>query len=153
LHGPLNPHCVRVRAAKETSRRPFRLLERCHGLAQIVERGAVGSNYAWGLSHPSLRRFEEARSLLRKTMPVARRVLGQNHDLVLMMRWAYARALSEDPAATLDDISEAVTTLEDADQIARRIFGGAHPDVVGIESSLRDARAALHARETPPGGA
>ena len=54
-----------------------------------------------------------------------------------------------DPTATLYDLRKAVTMLEDTDQIARRVFGGAHPDTVGIEQHLRDARAALRARETP----
>ena len=40
-------------------------------------------------------------------------------------------------------------TLEDADRIARRVFGGAHPITMGIEQALRAARAALRARETP----
>ena len=33
--------CGRVRAAEDAPRDPFRLLERRHGLAQIVERGIV----------------------------------------------------------------------------------------------------------------
>ena len=61
----------------------------------------------------------------------------------------YARALYEDPAATLDDLREAVATLEETERIARRVFGGAHPLTGGIEETLRDARAALRARETP----
>ena len=40
--------------------------------------------------------------------------------------------------------------LADAERTARRVLGGAHPDVVGIENELRIARAALRARETPP---
>ena len=80
-------------------------------------------------------------------MPVARRVLGEANDLTLKMRWLSARALYKDPAATLDDLREAVTTLEDVERTARRVFGGAHPNTMGIEGSLRDARAALRARE------
>ena len=99
-----------------------------------------------------LERFEEARSLLRKTIPVARRVLGDSNRNTLMMRWLYARALFEDPAATLDYIREAVTTLEDAGRIARRVFGGAHPTTEDIDISLRISRAALRARETPSPG-
>ena len=38
-----NPHYVWVRAAEDAPRGPFRVLERRHGLAEIVERGAVGS--------------------------------------------------------------------------------------------------------------
>ena len=65
------------------------------------------------------------------------------------MRSVYAAALCNDTGATLDDVREAVTTLEDAERTARRVFGGAHPLVVGIEESLRKGRAELRARETP----
>jgi hypothetical protein len=61
----------------------------------------------------------------------------------------YTNALYEDPGATLDDLREAVTTLEDAGRIARRVFGGAHPTTEAIGERLRQARAALRARETP----
>ena len=69
------------------------------------------------------------------------------------MRWNYAHSLCMDPAATLDDLREAVTTLEDAERIARRVLGGAHPVMVDMERSLRVARAALRAREAQPGEA
>jgi len=88
--------------------------------------------------------------LLLKTMPLSRRVLGRSNEITLRLSWNYARALCNDPDATLDDFREAVATLEDADQIARRVLGGAHPLATGIETSLREARAALRARETPP---
>ena len=93
------------------------------------------------------KRFAEAKSLMRKTIPVARRVLGECNDSTLRMRWNYADALYHAPSATLDDLREAVTTLEDAGRIARRVLGGAHPLTIGIEEELRDARAALRARE------
>ena len=100
----------------------------------------------------SLERFEEAKVLLRKTMPVARRVLGESADLTFKMRLMYAAALYDDPAATLDDLSEAVTRLEDAQRIARRVLGAAHPLTAAIERTLRDKRGVLCARETPPPG-
>ena len=56
----------------------------------------------------------------------------------------------EDPGATLDDLRDAVTTLEDTARIARRVFGGAHPHTRGIENELRNSRSVLRARETPP---
>ena len=83
------------------------------------------------------------------TIPVARRVLGDGHELTLRMKKIYADVLYRNTAATLDDLREAVTTLEDAGRIARRVLGRAHPGAVGIEDSLRDARAVLRARETP----
>ena len=108
------------------------------------------NNYAVLLNQ--LERFEEAKSMLRKTIPVARRVLGDSNDVTLKMRWVYAEALYEDPNATLDDLREAATTLEDTERIARRVFGGAHPLTMGIECDLQRSRAALRARETPPAG-
>ena len=78
------------------------------------------------LSLKALSRFEEARSLLRKKMPVAQRVRGESDALTLSMRSNYARALCYDPTATLGDLSEAVTTLEEIEQIARRVLGESH---------------------------
>ena len=94
-----------------------------------------------------LRRHKEAKSVLRRTMPVARRVFGESHEVTLRMRKAYAVALYGDDGATLDDLREAETTLEDTEPIARRVLGGAHPLVAKLESNLRYARAALAARE------
>jgi len=101
------------------------------------------------LSLNGLQRFEEAKTLLHETMPVARRVLGENDDVTLKMRKSYAAALYRDPAATLDDLREAVTTLEDAERIARRVLGGAHPLTIKIGRDLRKSRATLRAREDP----
>ena len=102
-------------------------------------------NYASSLI--SLKRFEEAKSLVRKTMPVARRVHGESHEATLKMASIYGQALYSDPAATLDDLREAVTTLEDAARIARRVLGGAHPITEWMERHLQKARAALRARD------
>ena len=65
------------------------------------------------------------------------------------MRWVYAIALYRDAAATLDDLHEAMTTLEDTERTARRVLGGAHPLTEALERHLQNARAALRARETP----
>jgi hypothetical protein len=85
---------------------------------------------------------------------VAKRVLGSSNAVTLKIRWAYAEALYKDPGATLDDLREAVTTLEDTAPTARRVLGGAHPHTRAIEFKLEESRAALRARETPsPGSA
>ena len=57
-----------------------------------------------------------------------------------------------DDGATLDDLREAVTTLEETERIARRVLGGAHPQTTGIDEALKCTRAALRARETPSPG-
>ena len=62
------------------------------------------------------------------------------------MRWCYATLLYMDRSATLKDLREAVTTLADVGRIARRVFGGAHPITIAVETSLRNAEEAL-ARE------
>ena len=111
-------------------------------------RSRRANNYAVSLN--GLQRFEEAKSLLLKTMPVARRALGESYDITLTMRWIYAEALFMDDAATLDDLREAVATLEDTERIARRVLGGAHPITEWVDYHLQRARALLRARETPP---
>jgi len=113
--------------------------------AEHVKTLLEANNYANSIS--LLQRFEEAKSVLRKTMPVARRVLGEGNELTLKMRKIYARTLYDDPGATLDDLREAVMTLEDLERTARRVLGRAHPLTSAIEINLRDARAALRARE------
>ena len=59
----------------------------------------------------------------------------------------YRRAY-DDPDATLDDLREAVSTLEEIERTARRVMGGAHPLTEGMEDDLQHARALLRARET-----
>ena len=106
-------------------------------------------NYARDLLDLGL--FEEVKSLLHKTVPVALRTLGDGHELSLRLRWTYAAALYADPSATLDDVREAVTMLEDAARISQRVLGGAHPTTEGLKVCLRDGRAALRIRETLSG--
>ena len=87
---------------------------------------------------------------MRRQIPVARRVLGESDVTTLRIMWNYADALYKDPDATLHDLNEAVTTLEELARTARRVLGGAHPEAVAIEAPLRAAQAALHARELQP---
>ena len=85
----------------------------------------------------------------RKRLRVARRILGEGHNLTLKMRCNYAQALYRDPGATRDDLHESVTTLEEVERISRRVLGIAHPNAPKLEYHVRKARAALHAREAP----
>ena len=95
----------------------------------------AANNYASSLIR--LEHSEEAKALLRKTMPVAQRVLGESHETMLNMRWLYAAALSKSTGATLNDIREAATTLEETERTARRVLGSAHPLTKIIERNLR----------------
>ena len=86
--------------------------------------------------------------MLSKAIPVARRVLGEGNDITLSLRTNYARALHTDDGATIDDLREAVSTLEDTEQTARRVLGSAHPITAEIESQLKKSQAVLRERET-----
>ena len=123
---------------------PARGDRRVGGVRGRGKPGIAAAQHAVDLLH--LQRFKEARSVLRKMVPVARRVLGEHHETTLRLRWNYAMALSPDTGATLDDIREAVTTLEEIERTARRVLGGAHPLMLSIETNLRDAQAALRSR-------
>jgi hypothetical protein len=108
----------------------------------------AANNYASTLG--SLGHLKEVKAVMRRTLPVAKRVIGKNDETTLRMQWAYARALYEDPAATLDDLREAVETTDETERIARRVLGGAHPLTAAIEDALQNARATLRAREETP---
>ena len=108
---------------------------------------SAAANYAMTLLH--LNRFKEAKSVLHKTIPGARRVLGESAELTLKMRWNYARTLIATPGATLADQREAVATLEDTERIARRVLGGTHPVTTVIEKNLKEARSILAAFDAP----
>ena len=107
----------------------------------------AANNLAYSLQEQQ--QFEEARSLLRRHTPFAQRDFGESDELTLKMKEKYAKALYKDDGSTLDDLREAVNTLEEIERTARRVLGGAHPDTTRIEGSLREVRAALRARETP----
>ena len=106
---------------------------------------SAANNYAVSLNHAE--RYKEVKSLYRRTVPVAQRVLGANHDFTLRMRWNYAVALYKTDGATLDDLRESVETLEDTVRIARRVLGAANPRTPAFERELRIARATLEVRE------
>ena len=99
------------------------------------------------LSLVALEHSKEVKSFLRRTLPVAQRVLGETNDTALKMRMMYAAALCNDTNATLDDIREAVTTFEETTRTSRRVFGSGHPIVVEFEEKIRVSREILRARE------
>ena len=75
---------------------------------------------------------------------MARRVLGKDHQLTIKMRWLHAATLCENEDATLDNLREAVTTLEETLQTARRVLGDGHPMRERIVCCLQTALSHLH---------
>ena len=118
----------------------------CYGTIMLKDgqherNAAAANNYASSLLN--LERFEEAKALLRKTMPVAQHFLGNRNEITLYLRWSYAQSLRCADCATLDDLREAVTILEETASNFRRVLGGAHPRMAELERALRQSRAAL----------
>ena len=105
----------------------------------------AANNYSASLV--SLERSQEAKTLMRKLLPVARRALGSSNVTALRIGMNYARALYGAEGATLDDLREAVETLGEIERIARRVLGGAHPETAKMEDDLQNMRATLGVRE------
>ena len=59
----------------------------------------AASNYADALVR--LKHFENSQSVMEITIPVARRVLGESHEVTLRMRWVYAKSFYLDAGVTL----------------------------------------------------
>ena len=57
------------------------------------------SNYARFLKKHE--EYDKAKSLHRRTIPMARRALGDSNDITLRMRWLYANCLCDYKNATL----------------------------------------------------
>ena len=113
-----------MRSAEHAPCGPFRLPERRHCLAKMVERGA----------------------LVFVERP---RVMLHHGHITLTLKEVYAEALYKDDGATLGNLREALTMLEDIERTARRVLANLHPRVRSIEESLESVRAALRDRETP----
>ena len=97
-----------------------------------------------------MERYGETKSLLCKTLPVVRRLLGESNEITVKLLWTYAEMLYKDHSATFADLREAVNTLEDSARDTRRVYGKSHPFAKGFEYHLPKLRAAVAARETPP---
>ena len=104
----------------------------------------AANNYA--LSLCKQKAYEEAKLLMQKCLPAARRLLGESDEITLRNRLYYAKTLHEDDGATLEDLREAVTTLEETARTARHVLGGAHPVAKLLEGQLLSAREILSAR-------
>ena len=112
----------------------------------------LASAYNYANSLARLKRMGEAKALILETIPVARRVLGEVHDLMFRMKGIYGQMLFVDTGATLDDLREAVKFIEETMRTAQRVLGGTHPLTSAIKRDLRRSRTALAARETPSPG-
>ena len=137
-----------MRAPEHAPRGTFNLHERRHGLAEIVERGAVVmvERHRVHQSHPEREIITVSNNASRHGYDFARECLSFIEALQMMKgrRVAeHAEALYKDASSTLDDLRESVATLEELNRTARRVLGNAHPLTTAFEGDLRAARAAL----------
>ena len=83
-----------------------------------------------------LQRFKEVRSLLRKALPVARRLLGAEHEVTLSIREDFSGAILEDGDSSAEEKRKAVRMLEDTIRVMRRVLGTSHPTTLHAQKSL-----------------
>jgi hypothetical protein len=63
------------------------------------------------------------------------------------MRCLYATSLFADDGATLDDLREAVETLESVARLWKRVYGPSHPETQQVQTALKQARRVLALKE------
>ena len=87
-----------------------------------------------------LRRFKEAKRVLRKVVPVARRVLGNHHELTLSICEDLCRATLLDGGSSANEKRDALKMLEDTLGVMRRVLGPQHPETQRVQGSLHSYR-------------
>ena len=93
----------------------------------------AANNYA--ISLLELERFEEAKRILHRLVPVAQRVLGTENDHTLSMREDLSRATLEGESSAKEK-REALRMLKDTVAVMRRVLGPAHPDTLRVQREL-----------------
>ena len=86
-----------------------------------------------------LKHLEEAKRVLRHTIPVARRALGAEHALTLSLREDLSRA-TLDGESSAEEKREALRMLEEVAGVMCRVMGPAHPDTVHAQKELKRYR-------------
>ena len=86
----------------------------------------------------------EAKELLRKVLPLSRRVQGDDDLQTLKMQLTYGDCLATALDATPEDFLEAEKLLDTVERRYRRIFGENHPFTTQCQDRLRRARVMAH---------
>ena len=98
------------------------------------ERHLAAVNFVCSLLKLNL--LDEARAVLRESLPLARGQLGENHRHTLMLLEASAMCVAYDENSTQADLFEAESTLVDVLDRTRRVFGPRHLSVAIRENHL-----------------
>ena len=113
-----------MRAAEHAPREPYRLLQRRHGLAKIVERGAIVPEtllaaHQLAATLIELGRYGQVKSFV---LPLLRH--GRS------FRLAYAKALYMTAGASRAEVLGALAICEELLCMDRRVLGPSHPDTL-----------------------
>jgi hypothetical protein len=103
-------------------------------------------------------RVAEARALVvNRLLPAAQRALGGDDQVMIWLKGGYARTLMggfcDVSPATVEDLTLAVTILEEMDATCRRVFGPDHPltkKYVKSRTEAREKLARARAESGPP---
>ena len=106
-------------------------------------------NLASALMDLNIGLFSEAKALCSEMHTKSRRLLGEEDDVTLSLRYSYAKSLVYNPAASLEELRLGVAVLEKIERTALRVFGPSHPRVSGVRATLREARR-LSERDAEP---
>ena len=96
---------------------------------------------------PSAKKYAEIREFTREWVSIAQSSGLGDHHITNRIKEAHAYGIYRDPAASLDDVREGVTILEDVDRSYRQILGKDHPVSAHTRASLIYVKGRLaHAR-------
>ena len=95
-------------------------------------------------------RISEAKRFARRQIPVAQSVLGEDHEITLCLREAYAYSLTTGRHIPYGDAMEAWAIFEDIVPRSQRIFGDDHPHTIRFQAKRDNIAVAVTAllRET-----
>ncbi len=80
--------------------------------------------------------FTDAAALVNETLPTARRVCGDAHDITLGLRFLLTRSIVLNPDTIQEDLRGAKEELEKLLRTTRRIFGDSHPRVRLVKKNI-----------------
>ena len=105
---------------------------------------AEGQEWRVGLRiAPGIDLYSEARALCTEMLPKSRKLLGEEDDITLGLRYSYAQALVYKPVPSLEELRLAVAVLEKLERTALRVLGPSHPKIPAVRQTLGLARGKL----------
>ena len=103
----------------------------------------LGSAVSLSIGLVKADKASESMAFSRPLLPLARRVLGADHEVCLRFAHSYAYAVLACAAASRDELLFAEKLLEDTVRRLRRVFGISHPSTARAEGDLARIRRLL----------